>query len=240
MRRQLLGRWFDDSGPSGRRRRAWTAGTCSVVVIAGVLGPMAPTAAAASTIADCLAANAGIADIVCHEVTKLPGTPTVGRVKVSWQLVPGNLDSLQGGLWMVRSPIAGQRRGDQTTYPTADSRERCSNGNPSGFQDCAKVYSGSSGSFILEFPLAMAGYQYVLNASETLRNAQSEEGGADLRGNEVDTVVWVNQAFQFQRNGRTVVRRTCPSDLRQAGCKRAVLLELNSDVGTEMPVRPVG
>ncbi|MFM8351759.1 MAG: hypothetical protein ACKN9D_11920, partial [Actinomycetales bacterium] len=156
--------------------------------------------------------------------------------KVSWQLVPGNLDSLQGGLWMVRSPIAGQRRGSQTTVPTADSRERCSNGNPAGFQDCYRLYSGASGSFVLEFPVDMAGYQYVLNASELLRNSSGEEGGADLRGNAVDSVVWVNQAFSYTVNGRRVVGRRCPASAR---CKRAVMLELNSDVGTNMPVRPV-
>ncbi len=215
------------------------AATVGSVAIPGALLLAAPPASAASTIADCLAANAGIADIVCHEVTQLPGTATVGRVKVSWQLVPGNLDSLEGGLWMVRSPIAGQRRGNQATVPTADSREKCSNGNPSGFQDCTKVYSGAAGSFVLEFGVGMAGYQYVLNASETLRNGAGEEGGADLRGNAVDSVVWVNQAVRYQVGGRQVVRRTCPPQ-RTRDCRPAVILELNSDVGTDMPVRPVG
>ena len=140
---------------------------------------------------------------------------------------------------MVRSPIAGQRRGNQATVPTADSREKCSNGNPSGFQDCTKVYSGASGSFVLEFGVGMAGYQYVLNASETLRNGAGEEGGADLRGNAVDSVVWVDQAVRYQVGGRQVVRRTCPPQ-RTRDCRPAVILELNSDVGTDMPVRPVG
>ena len=216
----------------------------SVVVSLALMTGATGVAHADSSIAECVAQNQGLENVVCHEVKKVGigpksgSTPRVGKVRVSWQLVPGTTNQLKGGLWMVRSPIAGQRTGSQTEYPSANSRVTCSNGNPNGFQNCAQIYEGPSGSFTLEFPVAMAGYQYILEASETLSNEFNDTAGADLSDNASNVVVWVNQAFSYRVNGRTVVRKTCPPS-KQNVCRPAVLLELNSDVGNGMPVSPV-
>lgn len=216
-----------------RRVLALTA----VAALAFAVVPAA-SASANGTIAECLADNVGIDNIVCHEVNKLPGTPTNGQVQMSWQMVPGTLTTLTGGLWMVRSPIQGQRTGQQVEYPNPDSRTTCSNGNPAGFIGCAKTFSGPTGSLIIDFPVSMAGYQYILTASESLTNLEGNVGGADLYDNGVKTVVWLNKAFRYTVNGKEVVKRTCPIRYKKK-CKPAVMLELNTDVGTGMPVSPV-
>ena len=197
----------------------------------------APTTVwAANTITDCLAENQGVADIVCHEVTKLPGTPTNGQVKVSWQHVPTEMTALQGGIWMQRAPIKGQRTGVAEYLPDTNSDTLCAQGN--GFAACSKTYAGTSGSVILDFPLSSAGYRYIIMGSEKLSNANGEEASADIRDNADNTVVWVNKAYKYKEKGKTVVRRSCPKSMK-GKCTPAVLLDVNQDVGTGMPATPL-
>lgn len=205
------------------------------ILCIGAIAMTAPQAHGANTIADCVAGNQGVTDIVCHEVAKLPGTATKGQVKVSWQLVPGDMSVLQGGIWMQRAPIKGQRTGGPVNYPDPDSDTLCAESN--GFSGCAVTYSGTEGSVTLDFPVSMAGYRYIIMGSEALSSATGDRAASDIRDNSDNTVVWVNKAFRFKDKGKMVVRRACPKELKGT-CQPAVLLEVNTDVGYGMPARP--
>jgi hypothetical protein len=139
---------------------------------------------------------------------------------------------------MVRSPIAGSVA---ATRPPSRPQTRARSAPTAIHPRLPGLHQGllgASGSFVLEFGVGMAGYQQ--RAERIGDVAQWGRGGRRRRP---AWNAWTRSSGStkraYQVGGRQVVRRTCPPQ-RTRDCRPAVILELNSDVGTDMPVRPVG
>lgn len=199
---------------------------------------IASPAQAANDKAACLAANADVENVSCFETTKLPGTATKGQVQVSWGITAStDWSSMTGGIWMVRTPIAGEKTGAKVDIPNSNSPTNCSSGNPAGFQDCYVTFSGTSGAITLDFPVSMAGYQYILLESEVGKTPEDDLVAGTGAGWTDNDVVWVHKAYKYKVKGKPVVTRKCPVKYAKQ-CIAVVNVELNSDQGSGVPVSP--
>jgi hypothetical protein len=218
-------------------RRSSLIAASATLALAGTMVIAAP-AQAANDKAACLAANVDVENVSCFETKKLAGTPTKGQVEVSWGTTARtDWSSMTGGIWMVRTPIAGEKSGMKSDYPNANSLTNCSSGNPAGFQDCFITFSGTRGSITLDFPVSMAGYQYILIESEVGVSPEGDTAAGTGAGWTDNDVVWVHKAYKYKVNGKPVVTRKCPAKYAKK-CVAIVNLELNSDQGTGVPVSP--
>jgi len=218
--------------------RAGIIGLTTVAIATGIVMAASPVQAA-NDMAACLAANADVENVSCFETTKLPGTTTNGQVKLSWSKTDSTAwASMTGGIWLTRTPIAGEKRGSKSEYPNSNSPTHCSSGNPSGFQDCFVTFSGTQGSITLDFPLSMAGFQYVMAESEIGVTPEGDRAAGTGAGWTDQDVVWVHKAYRYKVKGKPVITRKCPARLAKQ-CVAVVSLELNSDVGTGVPVSPL-
>ncbi|MEY4137428.1 MAG: hypothetical protein RL205_1556 [Actinomycetota bacterium] len=197
------------------------------------------TAAHADEMGNCLANGVGANNITCLTYTKMAGTPTNGQVKVTWQILPGSTKtSLNGGIWLTRAPIAGERSGSASDdFPNPTSGDTCSAWADPKFVGCFLTYDGLSGSRVMNFPLSMAGYQYVIHQSESLLDADGTEASHSGIADFTNESVWVHKAYRYKYKGKTYFSRNCPPRAR-GNCTAVVNLVLNNDVGSGMPVSP--
>lgn len=209
----------------------------SAAVVTGVLAGASP--AQADDMTTCLNNSVGSNNISCLAYTKLPGSPTNGKVGVRWQVVPGSdVTSAKGGIWLTRAPILGERTGTTSEpVPDPDSDKTCSAWAEPMFVNCLTTYEGLSGSLVLNFPLSMAGYRYVIHQSEHLTDADGNISSGSGLADDTNEYVWVHKAYRYTYKGKTYTSSKCPPRA-QKKCTPIVNLVVNDDVGGGMPVSP--
>jgi len=216
--------------------RAASALSASAALALTALAVASP--AQAGDLESCVTKARGTVDITCYEFTKAAGTKTTGRVRFTWRSLEGSTwTNVQGGLWMVRTPIAGERTGSEENAPNANSDATCNVDSALPVTGCWATFSGPDGSIVLDFPLSTAGYKYQIMESEfgvTPDGDQVAQSGNDA--NQVDNV-WVHRTFTYKYKGKTYTSRTCPPRAKKA-CTEGLNLVLNDDVGTGVPISP--
>jgi len=199
------------------------------------------SAAHADDMSDCVTSAAEASNVVCVAYEKAAGTPAKGKVIFWWKLAPSpdnTATALEGGLWLTRSPIAGERPGDaQEPYPNPNSDETCSSGADPRFTGCLTTYVGLRGSLALYFPLSMAGYQYIIHQSNYLTDADGSSSTGSGDSDFTNDVVWAHKAYRYKYKGKSYSSSKCPPRAR-GNCTPYVNLVLNRDQGSGMPVSP--
>lgn len=213
-----------------------TMGACAALAV-GVLAGASP--AQADDMTTCVSNNVGVSNISCLAYAEIPGTPSMGKVWVRWQLLPGSdKTTAKGGIWYTRAPIAGERTGSSSEpYPNPTSDQTCSSEANPIFTGCVTTYEGLSGSLALEFPLSMAGYRYIIHQSEYLTDPDGNVASGSAISDFTKDAVWVHKAYRYTYKGKTYTSRTCPPRALKK-CTPIVNLVLNNDVGVGMPVSP--